>query len=603
MSYVDVFSGSPVQPSQVAYRAIALATNVTLVWPVAYQDTTNIVARINDVTPSAGSLTITMPDATQVSTGQDALFTNTTGTAFTLLKSDGTTLTSVAASQAVYIYLTDNSTAAGTWRVTVFASTTTTANAASLAGLGLEAITTTLNVDFPVTTQGSAYAVGVNDRAQTLVSTGGAVTFTLAAATTLGDGWMALFRNSGTGALTIALTGLDTIDGAATKTLNQGESCFIVCDGSSAFYSVGFGQSVTSVVTRLVKSVAGSSNVVLSSTEASNLLQEYTGALTGSINVSPPTAVGTYHVYNNTTATGAFTLTFTTTGGSGIVVPQGTRAILDCDGTNIVQAQSSTAGTVSSISQGTGMSFSTNPITATGTISLANTAVSAGTYGSNTSIPQITVDAQGRLTAATVVTPIAATATNAGFVQIATQAEMNTGTSTTLAVTPAVVTSWTPTATAVYDGATDVVLFKDATDGLIKTTQGNLVGIPAATATAVTAATSTQVAITPGTANAIVGVAKFAVSFVGTATALTPLSAFNVTSLTKNGTGDYTVNLTTPFSATTWQPGVSFQRTGGVAGVFGVVNQTASTIRIVTQTLGGGAEDYPFVSVFGFGAQ
>jgi len=54
------------------------------------------------------------------------------------------------------------------------------------------------------------------------------------------------------------------------------------------------------------------------------------------------------------------------------------------------------SGTVTQVSTGTGLTG--GPITTSGTISLANTAVTSGVYGTSTVVPQITVDAQGRIT-------------------------------------------------------------------------------------------------------------------------------------------------------------------------------------------------------------
>ena len=57
---------------------------------------------------------------------------------------------------------------------------------------------------------------------------------------------------------------------------------------------------------------------------------------------------------------------------------------------------------VSNVATGTGLTG--GPITTTGTVSLANTAVTIGTYGDATNVASLTVDQQGRLTSASNVT-------------------------------------------------------------------------------------------------------------------------------------------------------------------------------------------------------
>jgi hypothetical protein len=73
-------------------------------------------------------------------------------------------------------------------------------------------------------------------------------------------------------------------------------------------------------------------------------------------------------------------------------------------------------GTVQSVATGTGLTG--GPITTTGTINIANTAVTAGAYGSQSSVGTFTVNAQGQLTAAASV-PINAVALTTGTISTA----------------------------------------------------------------------------------------------------------------------------------------------------------------------------------------
>ena len=100
--------------------------------------------------------------------------------------------------------------------------------------------------------------------------------------------------------------------------------------------------------------------------------------------------------------------------------------------------QFSLSGGVTLINTGTGLTG--GPITATGTISLANTAVTAGSYGSSTQVGTFTVNAQGQLTAAanSTITPsgIGAVASVSGTANEITA----TGTTTVVLSLPAALT-------------------------------------------------------------------------------------------------------------------------------------------------------------------
>ena len=165
-TYTSPFAGDVIQPTDVSYAAYPISSDLTLVWPVNGNTSTDVAARIMLITPSAASLSVYMPPADQISVGQDALITNPSAYALTIKNSTGSTIVSIAGGTSQYIYVKDNSTTGGTWGVIAFGATTSAANAASLAGLGLVASGTTLNQSHPATSVTSGYVFQTTDRAK-----------------------------------------------------------------------------------------------------------------------------------------------------------------------------------------------------------------------------------------------------------------------------------------------------------------------------------------------------------------------------------------------------------------------------------------------------
>jgi len=103
----------------------------------------------------------------------------------------------------------------------------------------------------------------------------------------------------------------------------------------------------------LAKSVAGSSNVTLTTanasptSEASNKVIEFTGALTGNIYVFLPAVENNYIFFNNTS--GAYTLTVAPDGhaANGVAITQGAHTIQYCTGDTIVDLFANSFGNLS----------------------------------------------------------------------------------------------------------------------------------------------------------------------------------------------------------------------------------------------------------------
>ena len=353
-TYTQVFGGTNIYPSDVSYLAFSLTTtDVVLAWPVE----TNApnaradypAARIMDVNCTGSSRKVYMPAANEASVGECALFNNTGTVQFTVVNSLGGVIVTLAPGTLWQVYMTSNTTAAGVWVAYQFGSTTSSANAGALAGFGLKAITTTLNQAITVLQLNSSYTAGVSDRAHMINWTGASGTLSLTGAATLGDDWFLYVRNNGSSALTIDPNSTETINSSTTLVMTPGDSAMIICDGSS-FYTVGLGKSSVFTFDYTQINVAGTGTYTLSGFELNRIAYDLIGVLTGNRSVVVPATVQQYWITNGTT--GAFTLTVKTSAGSGVVVPQGGAAILYCDGTNVVNAQTLNVSLPISIANG-----------------------------------------------------------------------------------------------------------------------------------------------------------------------------------------------------------------------------------------------------------
>lgn len=467
MAYTEVLTGAPVQVSNQTYLALALSASLTLYWPREDSPDQTYLADLMDVTPSANGFVITLPDARLGSTGSVTIINNLSGSySFTLNDNSGATIQAIAVGEVWILYLSSNSTAAGSWRSYQFGVQAGSVNVAALIGAGIKAIGTSLNQSMPVLTKSTNYTAVTADRAYVVLWTGGAGTLTLPSAATVGSDWFICVKNAGSGSLTISPPS-GTIDSAASLVMPTSGSSSIFTDGTD-YYTVGLGETSVGSFDYTTVNVAGTGNYTIAGAQLNRISYLLTGVLTGNRNFIVPTSTQQYWINNGTS--GAYTLTVKTAAGTGVTVGQGLQAIVYCDGTNVVSAVVGTATPVPVAAGGTGSTTAAAARTA-----LGSTATGDALYTSATAAAARTTLGSGAVGDAVFLTTTAA----AGRSAIGLTGNYETGTFTATVTGEATA----PTATMTYKIVGDVcTLYLSGATLLVAstTTAFTFSGLPAA---------------------------------------------------------------------------------------------------------------------------
>jgi hypothetical protein len=377
-------SGATVLPSPTAFTQYSLlaGTTTVLYWAVDnFPANANVVANLMSITPLGLACVLQMPSAANTSLGEKVLMFNAGAQSFTVTDNSGNTIVSISPGVAMYLALTNNTTAAGTWLTFQFGAGTSAASAAALAGAGLGPNGPFLQQIMQVFTINSNYTASAADRDNLINWTGGSGTLTLPSAPLVGNNFYIQVRNSGSGALTITPNSPDTINGASSATFNIADSAFLVSDGTN-WFTIGLGTINTNIFNFQIVSLAGQSGTyVLPSNLQNKVAYRFTGALAGTTNIQVPNTVQQYWVDNQTTGgTLGIGTSAQIIGATQFTLTAGARFILYCDGTNVVNASTSGIGIPVAISQGgTGATTSSAALTNLGGTSLGVTLFTAAT--------------------------------------------------------------------------------------------------------------------------------------------------------------------------------------------------------------------------------
>jgi hypothetical protein len=340
-TYVSPFTGDVVQPTDVSYLSLSFSANVQLSWPnqTIPGGSTEVAARIIDCTASTSGLIIYLPPGDQGSVGTDILFRNLGANSFTVQDINGGQSIVLAAGQSRYVYLTDNTTVAGTFASVQFGTGTSTADAAALVGPGLTNILGKLATANDVVKTSNNITFNETDRALVYVWTGGLGTATLPSVVNINTGWYVMFRNDGTGSVTFTPPAGKLINDNSNQLFFPSDSAIVVCDYATGnYYTIGLTKQTAVSYTAATYDVDSIIPNTLDLTSFAPTIQTYvapTGTRTQTLSVDLP-AITQIYIVNNTTGYSTYNIEFQVSGSLSpyVQVPNGITAILLTDGAN-----------------------------------------------------------------------------------------------------------------------------------------------------------------------------------------------------------------------------------------------------------------------------
>lgn len=338
-TYTSPFTGDIVLPTDVSYQELTITANVQLAWPSYIPPNTDYVplTRIINATADANNWIINLPPANQGATGTDTLIRNIGSHTIVVNNFDNSQSSSIAAGQARYFYLTDNSTEGGVWSNFTYGTGTSSADAGSLAGNGLTSLLGKLATSNTIIQTSTAPTLLESSRALTYVWTGGAQSINLPTATSLNAGWYIMFRNNGTGSVTLQPQGLSLVNGNSTVQFNPGDSGIIILDkNTNNFFTVGLApadHTTFSSATYDVDSIPGNT---LNLAGYAPTIQSYvalSGTRSTDLEVDLPAVTELYVFVNNTNQT-VYSISFKIAGSSQAPIPvtSGSTALVLSDG-------------------------------------------------------------------------------------------------------------------------------------------------------------------------------------------------------------------------------------------------------------------------------